>query len=351
MTALVEQLVELTRFRDRDVLDVSLVTSLRELLRPQAVSIYRCVGEGADQRWLTRARLAAGQLAPYADSAWTTHDALPPLAAVPMRHRCHTLQQALFEAGPPALAWFPLATDREPIGVLEIEREQPLDKEEQRLVHGVARIYRNFLALLDYSERDTLTGLFNRKTFDDAFMKTSAGRPAVRGSLAASGDAAALAAQVASAPLAAECWLGVIDIDHFKRVNDSFGHLIGDEVLLLLARLMRASFRSNDRLYRFGGEEFVVLVHCATGRDAATAFERLRANVENYPFPQVGRITVSVGFTQIRAGDSPAAAFERADKAVYHAKDNGRNCIVNHAALVASGLADEGAKTGDVELF
>ena len=146
-------------------------------------------------------------------------------------------------------------------------------------------------------------------------------------------------------------WLGVIDIDHFKRVNDSFGHLIGDEVLLLLSRLMRASFRFHDRLYRFGGEEFVVLMRCHSDADAAHALERLRHHTEAYGFPQVGRITISIGFTQVVPSDTPSGAFERADKAVYHAKEHGRNRVVGHADLVSRGLLVEEAKTGDVELF
>ena len=81
-------------------------------------------------------------------------------------------------------------------------------------------------------------------------------------------------------------WLGVVDIDHFKRVNDGFGHLIGDEVLVLVARIMRQSFRHYDRLYRFGGEEFVVLLRGGDEEDAKAAFERFRTNVESYLFPR-----------------------------------------------------------------
>ena len=78
---------------------------------------------------------------------------------------------------------------------------------------------------------------------------------------------------------------------------------------------------------------------------------RLRTNVERYVFPQVGQITVSVGFTALRAGDAPAAAFDRADKAVYHAKQNGRNQVADHAALVASGVFADASRDSDVELF
>ena len=134
-------------------------------------------------------------------------------------------------------------------------------------------------------------------------------------------------------------------------MNDNYGHLIGDEVLLLLSRLMRSTLRSWDRLYRFGGEEFVALIRCQDRDSAMIAFERLRTNAANYAFPQVGRITVSIGFTDVRAGDTPSGAFERADKAVYYAKQHGRDQVRHYDALVAGGeIADEPI-VSDVELF
>jgi diguanylate cyclase (GGDEF)-like protein len=114
---------------------------------------------------------------------------------------------------------------------------------------------------------------------------------------------------------------------------------------------MRSSFRFQDQLYRFGGEEFVVLLRGGCAEQAMVAFERLRANVEAYVFPRVGRITVSIGFTELRAGDSPSSAFERADKAVYHAKQNGRNKVLHHGDLIAQGVFVDEARTGDMELF
>lgn len=341
MSEIVDRLADLTGFRDRDVLDVTLVGALRDLLRPHSVAVYRCVGDLGDERWLTRAHLRGGEVAAAVDSLWSQLDSLPALASHPLRHRCLLEQAAVHEPGLPARCMFPLGTDAEPIGVLEIERDQPLTEDEQRLVRGVTRIYRNFLSLLDYSERDTLTGLLNRKTFDESFMKSTAGRPDARSGQAESENRRGTGGY----------WLGVADIDHFKRVNDRFGHLIGDEVLLLLARLMRASFRVHDRLYRFGGEEFVVLVRCGSEADAAAAFERLRANVEAFVFPQVGRISVSVGFSRVKPADTPAGAFARADQAVYQAKHSGRNRVCSHADLVERGLLDDLDKVGDVELF
>jgi diguanylate cyclase (GGDEF)-like protein len=348
MSQLVDHLAELTGFRDRDVLDVTLVGALKDLLKPEVAAIYRNVGEPGGERWLTRARLGRGDVVATADPAWTDLDKLPRLDDLPARLECLRTQQVITLIGPPYMTLFPVSTDREVVGVLELETAQPISRDDQRMVCSILRIYRNFQGLLDYSERDTLTGLLNRKTFDETFLKAAvlphAGDPPTTQSMPL--DDARRPKDTRQ-----RYWLGLIDIDHFKHVNDTFGHLIGDEVLLLLSRLMRSSFRFHDRLYRFGGEEFVVLMRCSSDADAALAFERLRANTEHYTFPQIGHITVSVGFTAVKATDTPSAAFERADKAVYHAKSHGRNRIASHAALVASGELQDGDKVGDVELF
>ncbi len=342
MSQVVDHLAELTGFRDRDILDTTLVGVLRDLLRPISVAICHCVGDEADQRWLVRARLGPGDIAAQADPVWSELEALPPLDAFPGRLECLRQQEPLEIRDDMHRTYFPLLTDRDVIGVLEIESASDLDAEQLRMVSNMMRIYRNVQGLLDYSERDSLTGLLNRKTFDDSFYKVTA--------LASAAQTPAAEARRDN-PSARDPYLGVVDIDHFKAVNDSHGHLIGDEVLLLLSRLMRATFRFHDRLYRFGGEEFVVLLRCAGDSQAAAAFERLRTNVERYLFPQVGTITVSVGFTRVRPSDNPNSAFERADRAVYWAKAHGRNQVADHAVLVARGELVDGEKIGDIELF
>ncbi len=344
MSEVVDHLADLTGFRDRDVMDVTLVSALRDLLEPLSVAIFRCSGEIGQERWLTRARLGIGDVVATADPLWADPASLPHAADHPLRLDCmrsRTVRQD--QIGGQWNTLFPIATDREVVGVLEITSPARLKPKDQRMVTSMLRIYHNFQGLLDYSERDTLTGLLNRKTFDESFIKVLGELPA----RAAEADDGRRHAGSSS------YFLGVIDIDHFKKVNDGFGHLIGDEVLLLLSRLMRSSFRFHDLLFRFGGEEFVVLMRCegdASG-DAAHAFERLRDNTEHYVFPQVGSITVSIGFTQVRIGDSPAGAFERADNALYHAKNNGRNQVRNHAELVAAGQMTELASVSNVELF
>jgi diguanylate cyclase (GGDEF)-like protein len=345
---LVDRLAELTAHRDRDVLDATLVQALFEMLHPEHLAVHRAVGDAGAERWLTRARMTRADVAPTVDASLADIDELPSIDANPAWRDCLRGQQVLTPDGSPFTALFPLATDGGPIGVLEVRGTRALLPSERRSVQAFLRICRNFESLLDYSERDTLTGLLNRKTFDGAFLKLA---------LPSASAPAAPAAPSLDAPperraeASAAYYLGVLDIDHFKRVNDTYGHLIGDEVLLLLSRLMRATFRYHDRLYRFGGEEFVVLLRCADAASAAIAFERLRANVAGYVFPQVGRITISTGFTALRPHDTPSGAFERADRAVYYAKGHGRDQVRCHETLLAAGLIDAGQATGEVELF
>ncbi|MBB5203515.1 diguanylate cyclase (GGDEF)-like protein [Inhella inkyongensis] len=344
MSEVVEQLAELTGYKDRDVMDVTLVMALRDLLNPLCVSIYRAIGSGEDQRWMSRAHMGQGETVPTADSLVGDISHLPPLAQYPARLACLQRRELRESASASEFTChFPLISEHDGDGVLEVVTRTRITPAEQRTVSAILRVFHNFQGLLDYSERDSLTGLLNRKTFDASFLKLLRQEEVSPGANLA-GDR-----RHDSLP---SYWLGVIDIDHFKRVNDNFGHLIGDEVLLLLSRLMRTSFRYHDRLYRFGGEEFVALIRCDATENALLVFERLRQQCEAFAFPQVGQVTLSIGCTRIRALDTPAAAFDRADKAVYHAKHNGRNQVHGFEQLVEAGhLVEEQQKDSDVELF
>ena len=343
MSKLAHTLADLTALRDRDALDLALVRAISDLVLPQTAVICRVVGDSSNERWLTSARWNAQDLTPSADSAWSRLELLPHLAEHPLRQQAVASHLVTASDSPPGLTIFPISHNPGNIAVLEIGTLTPLSEELIRLVTGVLRLYLNFQSLLDYGERDALTELLNRKTFDGAFLKATLEQ-------AQSSDDPHDQRRDTTSP--GSYWLAMIDIDHFKRVNDNFGHLIGDEVLLLLARLMRACFRFHDQLYRFGGEEFVVLMRCSGDQEARIALERLRVTTQEHLFPQVGHITISVGFSEVKTGDSPSGAFERADKAVYYAKEHGRNQVCSYAALVASGeLADGAANVGDMELF
>ena len=126
----------------------------------------------------------------------------------------------------------------------------------------------------------------------------------------------------------------ILDVDHFKSVNDTFGHDTGDGVLQGVARLMLQRTRLQDLVGRWGGEEFLVICAETAQNDAAELAERLRSGLESHRFPQVGVKTASFGVAQARLGDDPRDLFERADKALYQAKRSGRNRVIVGESLV-----------------
>jgi diguanylate cyclase (GGDEF)-like protein len=344
MPALIEQLAALTGLRDRDAVDVGLVAVLSDLAGVRRIALHRLVGDADERRWLTcveRHVETDGQAGSV--PIWTAQEAAQPrLDDHPDWRDCLEARRPRPWNAKDRVTLFPLLVDSGSGGVIELESLKPLSAAVHRGLAVLLQVVSNQLGLLDYSQRDTLTGLLNRKSFDEAFFKAATPKTA----LPAAGQVERRHAG------GSRYWLAVMDIDHFKLVNDGFGHLIGDEVLLLRSQLMGNSFRFYDQLYRFGGEEFVVLLRCNTEQEAMGALERFRLRVANHLFPQVKHVTVSVGFTDVRDGDTPNAAVERADKAVYYAKHHGRNQVHSMEALIRDGLMAAASKAeDDVELF
>ena len=121
--------------------------------------------------------------------------------------------------------------------------------------------------------------------------------------------------------------LALIDIDNFKRINDNFGHAAGDIVLVNLVKLINARIRETDRLYRLGGEEFVVLVSGAGLNAAEKISEELRRLIESTQLLDAQKITVSLGTAEYNSGETARNWLSRADTALYEAKNSGRNKV------------------------
>ncbi|MCB1906574.1 MAG: GGDEF domain-containing protein [Rhodocyclaceae bacterium] len=213
--------------------------------------------------------------------------------------------------------------------LLEIHADMRPSDLELEAVASFLRCFRNQQELWDYANLDTLTRLLNRKTFEESFDRLI--------DRAANAQYERLMSR-GPVELTRPCWLGVIDIDHFKRINDGYGHLFGDEVLLRIANLMRNSFRASDRLFRFGGEEFVAMIHHAEDEVIAAIFDRFRQAVEAHQFPQIGQVTCSIGFTRIDPSRLPAELLGQADEALYYSKESGRNRTSQYEVLIAQGL-------------
>ena len=357
MSTLIEHILKLTDHRDRDLLELSLSKALLDLLPIQRIVVARVVTEAGEKRWLEVARMDARGGGKVVDPLRVDFSTLPHLNDASDRLKCLERREVVEiawagEEGP-RISMLPLFSDSrtDDAGVIEVHSDAPLSPDQLQTIEQLRRIYRNMYTLLEYSDRDALSGLLNRKSLDDAFY--SAVLEELDG---ITGDADQADKPIAMSQerrhrVPANYWLGSAIIDNFSLINDKHGHLIAEEVLLLVARVMNNTFRTYDRIYRFGGEHFGVLMHCPDEALVLAAFERFRANVEKFNFPQVGRVTVSCGFTSVMADDSPSSALDKTERAVDFAQRSGCNKVCSHLGLVRRGFFGATAKVGGVALF
>ena len=228
---------------------------------------------------------------------------------------------------------YPLLGDGEVCGFFVFQRDHEVSAVEDSMIRGVLEVFSNYYALLDLSMRDRLTGLHNRQALEGSFDRIW--RALSRPDLLNGQNGGRR-----SAP-SNRYWLAMIDIDHFKRINDQYGHMVGDEMLLLVARLMSNTFRSSDLLYRYGGEEFVAIISADTAEIAKNVFERVRMAIEAHYFPRVEKLTVSIGFCQASPDVLPVEVLSRADRSLYRAKQDGRNRVYAYHELVERGIFTE----------
>lgn len=239
---------------------------------------------------------------------------------------------------------FPIIVNEVVSGVLDIYGYHKTANTDN-LIHGFIRIYSNFQAIITDNEHDSLTGLLNRKTFDSQLSGLLSAIPKHDSSITQNID------ELRTQKVTPHHWVGIMDIDFFKNINDKFGHIFGDEVLLIFSDLMKKIFRSSDLLFRYGGEEFVVVLTSISDSDAILIFERFRHELELFDFPQIGQVTVSTGIVKIDINEHSTTVLGRADKALYYSKENGRNQVQDYNELIKSGKFKEQDFMNDIELF
>ncbi|HAI96141.1 MAG: diguanylate cyclase [Cycloclasticus sp.] len=160
------------------------------------------------------------------------------------------------------------------------------------------------------AEKDALTGLKNRGAFDKAISDSVQNQSALKTALV------------------------MLDIDHFKRINDNFGHLVGDRVIRYVSALLTQIIGENHHIARYGGEEFAVILTGMSIDDAKPLIEKIRIAMANSKLQRkdsgetIGQVTISAGITALKANDQVDSLIDRADKALYEAKETGRNKIV-----------------------
>src|SRR5947207_4795097 len=218
----------------------------------------------------------------------------------------------------------PVPGDNEPVGFLIVYSRSPdhrfaeeeiRELEELALRAGPAiENARRFREARQLADLDALTGLHNRRYFHET-----------------------LAREVARAHrYGRELALFVFDLDDFKAINDRLGHLAGDSRLAEPAHRRNDDRRSTQAACRVGGDEFAVILPESSTGDADQLYHRLLGAISTHPIGQAGRLSVSAGIAELRDDDDPTIFFERADEALYRAKEHGKAQVVSHGALEAA---------------
>jgi diguanylate cyclase len=191
------------------------------------------------------------------------------------------------------------------------KRLQALEQLLAASVLGIADLRAKLAKAEEDANRDTLTGVANRRKF----------------------DATIVVAIERAANQKTQLALLLLDVDHFKRFNDTYGHLIGDKVLTLVAHVLMQQVREQDTVARYGGEEFAIILPGADLPNATSIAEQIRQEFERRPIvnvtsgTQLGSLTCSIGVTSYRHGERVGDLIDRADQALYQAKSSGRNVV------------------------
>jgi diguanylate cyclase (GGDEF)-like protein len=325
---LLDAIVDLTTQRDQEALADTLTQTLTDLADCDYVCVYSLQGE-------------LGQLS--AKVIASTNPQLPkgahivPLERQPELRACAEGRRPIItQDGPVRREVYPVLEQGLVTALVTTEGRHPGDNASE-VSPGLVNIYANHQSLLNHQQRDALTGLFNRAALQSWLNKTLTPHHAPTRRSADETTVGCLA---------------LLDIDHFKRINDTLGHLYGDEVLLIIADLMRDSFRGNDLLFRYGGEEFVAILRDTDLDTAYVVLERFRSRIAQHKFAHLNQVTVSIGLTQVLPQLTDGQLIERADKALYHGKAQGRDQVNTFEWLAEDHiLPDAGLQPQTIDLF
>jgi len=191
----------------------------------------------------------------------------------------------------------------------------------QELLGGLLKLFENLLNIFNLAERDSLTNLYNRKAFDKTIAQIHTEERQ----------------RYLDRSEQHFIYLAMIDIDYFKKINDQFGHLYGDEILIEFARLLEQSLRRQDWIFRYGGEEFAAIIEDISPQHIESVLNRFRDKVAQHKFAFSCKVTVSIGCARIEPGGASPMTIDKADKALYYSKEHGRNKVSVYEILLKNG--------------
>ncbi len=300
---LLDAFVKLTSRRELESLAGTFIDAIISLTGASSASVYELGGELGH---LSAKVLASNNPQEPVGSHITPLESRPGLRACIEGQHTVTLP---LESGYQII--HPVLEQGSVVGLAVREHNHAYDQHSE-LVEALVAVYANHQSLLNHQQRDGLTGLYNRVALQNWMGKALHNEEYIE--------------RRTSDEVPLGCF-AMFDIDFFKRINDSRGHLYGDEVLLIFADLMRESFRFNDLLFRYGGEEFAAVLSDTSLDTALTVLERFRETVARYKFAQLNQMTVTIGVTRVTPQLSPGKLIDRADKALYYGKHHGRNQV------------------------
>jgi diguanylate cyclase (GGDEF)-like protein len=340
-STIINHIADFTSQRNTDLLAFSLLKSVNSMISCSSTKIITI-----DKKKDIRANIS------FENNHYTVHDTSIEIDSA-LRHSFEHMNNSSMSA-------FTLKTkigysvihllhhDRKSEQFLIINLEKKIAKENAYILSGILSIYSNFIKLLNESQTDELTGLANRKTFDSAISSVFNAYPQEYEKI----EDERRAPNEIIVKEQHKYWLVIIDIDDFKRVNDEFGHLYGDEILIHLAQIIRSNFRNEDLQFRFGGEEFVILLSASNQMECMQILERFRRNVEEYQFPNLDTVTVSIGVVEFKKETFHITSIDYADQALYQSKRSGKNQITFFENMLSQGLAKKSdIQGGSVDFF
>lgn len=321
---IVEQLVDLTSIRDVEFLELSLLRTLHKNLHPLDLRIYKT---GADDKLRSE----------------IVYDGIKGNIINEITELPDEVKKLIFHINQADLSEYTQKNDSGYLTIYKIHNmhsatlfmqvlsQDKISCEHRQLLIALLDIFQNYIDLLSENITDSLTGLLNRKSFESMFDKINNIIPDDNDTY--SGDRRNKEER--------KYWLAMLDIDHFKMINDKYGHLYGDEVLILLAEIIRKYLRYDDLIFRFGGEEFVLIIKSADIEGARCGLQKLLNSVSSFIFPQVGKVTISAGAVCMTCNSYSKTLLDYADQALYYSKENGRNQLTFFEGMVEKGLAKE----------
>ncbi|MEC4728556.1 GGDEF domain-containing protein [Shewanella sp. D64] len=322
--AVLESVVQMTGQRQLDSLAESLVSTVRQMVNAKQVEILKVDTDLALDEAVTQLVLQSNE---------TAHNVL--LECLKRRSTVKFASNKLEQAATPIML-------KDVVVMILWVTCEHISNQDEQMLKGFSKVYENFLSIVIESETDPLTGLLNRKAFLPRLTKAAK---------VIKQEAIDCVINPQTCDLSAKrYWLCIFDIDKFKVINDTFGHLYGDEILIDLVRVMKSTFSELDSMFRFGGDEFVIIMSKREKAEMLNLCEDFSHKLSIHHGREV-KVTISMGIIEINCQEEPSELLVKADKALYYIKETGRDRIGLYEDLIADGSIIPLKIEDDIELF